>query len=99
MARLYWIITAAVLAVAVHAAYMLLAPARAFGAVCSRWPVKGRNAFSDPARRAGRLLQPMLLGPVRRLRFDVATERWRSPRTTERPVDAHRYSGAGDAMS
>ncbi len=46
MARLYWIITAAVLAVAVHAAYMLLAPARAFERNVERIAGEaGRNAF------------------------------------------------------
>lgn len=46
MARLYWIITAIVLAVAVHAAYMLLAPARAFNRNVERIAGEaGRNAF------------------------------------------------------
>jgi uncharacterized membrane protein len=46
VARLYWIITAAVLAVAVHAAYMLLAPARAFERNVERIAGEaGRNAF------------------------------------------------------
>lgn len=46
MARLYWIVTAAVLAVAIHLAYVLLAPARAFESNVQRIAGDaGRNAF------------------------------------------------------
>lgn len=46
MARLYWIVTAAVLAVTIHAAYLLLAPARAFERNVQQIAGQaGRNAF------------------------------------------------------
>lgn len=102
MARVYWIITAAVLAVAIHTAYMLLAPARAFERNVQRVAGEvGRNAFFViPPSEQNRLFPAYpssdLFGACA---FDVAAQK--VALTAKLPKGLWTltvYSGAGDVI-
>jgi len=102
MARLYWIITAAVLAVAVHAAYLLLAPARAFEHNVQQIAGEtGRNAFFVIAPDDQNRLFPAypssdLFGACA---FDVSTEKVAlAARLPKGLWTLTVYSGGGDVI-